>query len=122
MIKALRKTGGAPFRYIQVLGQLENLGRILHELDILQPTQDDADFVNAIRGSTRAAQFPLSDFLTKIEKYEPALNPINRSKVASRAVKAAKWSTLVEAEVEKLQNCLAAHLLGINLLMQLREL
>ena len=87
----------------------------------MEPTQDDAEFVNAVRAATFAAQFPLNDFLSKIQKYDPALNPTHRTKLAGRAARAVKWSVLVEDEAEKLRACLFGHVLSISLLMQLRE-
>ena len=100
---------------------MENLQRILNELERLVPTQDDAAFVNAIRGAARAAQFPVNDFLAKIEQYEPALNPANRKTFSRRAVKATKWTVMLEGEVEKLQTSIDAHSMTLSLLLQLRE-
>jgi hypothetical protein len=121
VIKALRTTHGASSKYIQVLNQLVSLKDILDQLRALEPTQDDAAFVNAVRAATFAAQYPLNNFLSKIQEYDPALNPTHRTKLSGRVVRAVKWSVLVEDQVDKLRACLSGHVLSISLLMQLRE-
>jgi len=121
VIKALRTTHGASSKYIQILNQLENLRGLLDQLRALEPSQDDAEFVNAVRAAAFAAQYPLNGFLEKLQKYDPALNPTHRTKLAGRAVRAVKWGVLVEDEVDKLRACLSGHVLSISLLMQLRE-
>ncbi|KPI45917.1 uncharacterized protein AB675_752 [Cyphellophora attinorum] len=121
IIKALKQTGGASSRYIQVLQRLQSLRRILDELESFQPSDSDSAYVNAIRGAARAAKFPLDDFLAKMEKYEPALNPTNRASISRRAPRSVKWALWVEEEVEKLQIALDAQCSSLSLLMQLRQ-
>lgn len=121
MVKALKPSGGASTQYIQVLQQLETLQKLLTNLEGISPTQDDAHFVNAVRGAARAAKFPLDDFLAKMERYEPELNPLHRSSTIRRMSKAIKWTLNVQEELERLHLAIYAHLSSLGLLIQLRE-
>jgi hypothetical protein len=75
--KALRKVGGASSQYQHVLIELHGLYNVLQVLERLEPSEDNASHVNAIRGMARAYQLPLRDFLTKLEKYETPLSPFS---------------------------------------------
>ncbi|KAL8870531.1 MAG: hypothetical protein Q9198_007608, partial [Flavoplaca austrocitrina] len=73
--RALRDCGGASSEYQGAIVELENLQRTLQHLGSIEPTEDNINHVNAIRGMALACQLPLQDFLTKLYKYETALGP-----------------------------------------------
>jgi hypothetical protein len=115
--KALKATGGASSEYQHVLIELKYLKQVLRRLETLEPTRDNIDHVNAIRGMALACQLPLRDFLTKLEKYESSLGPF-ASRMPFRTVhNKARWAVSIAEDVEKLRIQIAAKVMSINLLL-----
>jgi hypothetical protein len=76
-VKSLQRTGGASSQYQDLLLELDTLYRTLQVLERLEPTEENASHVNAIRGMALACQLLLRDFLSKLEKYEASLGPFS---------------------------------------------
>jgi hypothetical protein len=115
--KALSRTGGASFEFQHVIIELEGLERALAHLKSLAPSQDNAGNINAIRGMALACQFPLKQFLEKLERYEQSLGPFATGKAFSRAGRKAKWALYMTEEVTKFRSLIAAKVMSINLLL-----
>lgn len=115
--KALRKVGGASSQYQHVLLELSGLYNVLQVLQRLEPSEDNASHINAIRGMALACQLPLRDFLTKLEKYEAPLSPFSPKYSFRAAGRKTQWAIAMDGEVEKLRACLAAKVVSINLLL-----
>lgn len=115
--KALKDAGGASSEYQQVVIELKGLKNALRHLEALEPTEDNASHVNAIRGMALACQLPLRDFLTKLETYESSMGPFAPKHSFRSAGRKAKWAVVLAADVEKLRALVAAKVLSINLLL-----
>ncbi|KAF8248008.1 hypothetical protein K440DRAFT_549882 [Wilcoxina mikolae CBS 423.85] len=115
--KALQDTGGAASEYQHVILELRSLERVLIHLAALEPTDENANHVNAIRGMALACQLPLREFLTKLEKYEVSLGPFAARNAISGAGRKTKWAVCMSEEVSKLRAIVAAKVLSINLLL-----
>jgi len=120
--KALHKTGGASSRYQHILYELNALCSILQLLESLQPTEENASHVNAIRGMALACQLPLRDFLAKLEKYENSLSPFSTHNLFKAAGRKTQWAVTMDEEIEKLRASVAAKVISINLLLQTHAL
>ncbi|KAL9618414.1 MAG: hypothetical protein Q9160_006855 [Pyrenula sp. 1 TL-2023] len=112
--RALKATGGAATEYQHVTIELQALQRVLQQLESLQPTEKNANYVNAIRGLALACHLPLQDFLKKLSKYENSMGPFRpRSKFYGFKDKA-QWAISVNKEVEKLRAFVIAKTLTPN--------
>ena len=115
--KALKDVGGASSEYQGAVLELRQLEHVLRELETLEPTEDNASHVNAIRGMALACQLPLRDFMIKLEKYEASLGPFAKRQLPSGAVRKTQWATTFVEEVDKLRAVVAAKSMSINLLL-----
>lgn len=115
--KALKDAGGASSEYQQVVIELKGLKNALRHLEGLEPTEDNARHVNAIRGMALACQLPLREFLTKLERFESSMGPFASGQPFRGAGRKAKWAVAVAGDVEKLRALIAAKVIGINLLL-----
>ena len=113
---ALRKTGGAASDYQHVIVELQGLQNVLVRLAALEPTESNVGHVNAIRGMALACQFPLREFLIRIDKYGAALDPFATTGIVG-AGKKAKWAVFVAEDVKKLRALVSAKTISINLLL-----
>ena len=118
--RALNKTGGASLEYQYAILDLNNLSNVLGLLQKLEPsTTEDTNHVNAIRGMALACQFPLRDFLTKMEEYDRALDLFVDRTTLRTASKKVKWAVKMEDEVQKFRTVVAGKISSINLLLQI---
>ena len=115
--KALKETGGASTEYQQAVIELNGLTYILKYLERLEPTADNANHVNAIRGMALACQLPLRDFMTKLEKYESSLGPFADRKSYRGFAKKSQWAVSFAGEVDRLRTMVTAKNLSINVLL-----
>ncbi|KAL8821611.1 MAG: hypothetical protein Q9191_007273 [Dirinaria sp. TL-2023a] len=115
--KALKETGGASAEYQDAVIELKGLKHALQHLEALEPTEDNARQVNAIRGMALACQLPLRDFMTKLEEYESPLGPWTDRTSLCKAGAKTKWAVSFSQEVKKLRALVAAKLISINLLL-----
>ena len=115
--KALKNTGGASAEYQNVIIELKALENVLRHLETLEPTEDNANHVNAVRGMALACQLPLRDFMVKIEKYESSLGPWSERTAFGSAGRKAQWAISFAEEVEKIRALVAAKHISINLLL-----
>lgn len=117
IIKALKDAGGASSEYQFALIELKGLKHALQHLEALEPTEDNASHVNAIRGMALACRLPLQDFMTKLEKYESSLGPWVDRNTFRTAGRKARWAVSFGQEVEKLRALVGAKQISINLLL-----
>jgi len=101
--KALKETGGASSEYQQVVIELKGLKNALRHLEALEPSEDNVNHVNAIRGMALACQLPLREFLANFERYESSMGPFAATRSFRGAGRKAKWALAVTGEVEKLR-------------------
>jgi hypothetical protein len=120
--KALQKVGGASSQYQHILLELNALYKVLQLLERLEPTEENASHINAIRGMALACQIPLRDFLTKLEKYEASLSPFSTQHSLRAAGRKTQWAVAIDGDVEKVRACMAAKVASINLLLQTHAL
>jgi hypothetical protein len=112
---ALKASGGAAHEYQHVIIELKGLEAVLQLLEALEPTEDNISHVNAIRGMALACQFPLRDFLIRLEKYDSSMSPFGKPLNGARHK--AKWAISTTDEVERLRRLIAAKVVSINLLL-----
>lgn len=115
--KALKRTGCASTEYQHAIIELKGLKNVLRRLESLQPTQDNENHINAIRGMALACQLPLRDFLTKLEKCEASLGPFSNLKWYRGVPQKSRWAITLAEEVEKLRTLVAAKTVSITLLL-----
>ncbi|KAL8639087.1 MAG: hypothetical protein Q9226_008918, partial [Calogaya cf. arnoldii] len=115
--KALRDSGGASSDYQGAVVELENLQRTLQHLGSIEPTADNINHVNAIRGMALACQLPLQEFLTKLSTYEAALGPWASRGFLHKAARKAQWATTFSDDVKSLRALMAAKQISISLLL-----
>lgn len=115
--KALKETGGARTEYQDAVIELKGLEYALQHLEALEPTEDNLNHVNAIRGMALACQLPLREFLKKLEGYESSLGPWADRTPVRNAGRKTKWAVSFGQEVEKLRALVASKLVSINLLL-----
>ena len=116
----MKDVGGASTEYQHVIIELKGLESALQNLEALEPTEDNASHVNAVRGMALACQLPLRDFLGKIEKYGLTMGPfpIRADRSSFRGVhRRAKWAVSLTEDVERLRALVAAKVISINLLL-----
>ena len=115
--KSLRQVGGASNEYQLAIVDLHGLENALQLLGTLEPTEDNINHTNAIRGMSLACRLPLREFLTKLERYEPTLG-VSAKRASFRGVGCkAKWAVSFAEEVERLRALVAAKTVSINLLL-----
>ncbi|KAF2239142.1 hypothetical protein EV356DRAFT_515376 [Viridothelium virens] len=114
--KALKRTGGAASEYQHVIIELQGLQNVLARLTALEPSESTVGYVNAIRGMALATQFPLREFLARLDKYDRALDPFASSRVTG-AGKKARWAIFIVEDVNKLRALISAKVISINLLL-----
>ena len=115
--RSLRQVGGASADYQHAIIELRGLENILQQLEALEPTEDNINYVNAIRGMALACQLPLRNFMTKLDKYESALGPFAERTSFRGVGRKAKWAVSFAGEVEKLRALVVAKHISINLLL-----
>ena len=115
--KSLKDAGGAANEYQSAVIELENLATTLSHLEALQPDEDNAQHVNAIRAMAMACKFPLEEFRRKMARYESSLGPLARRKSLHTFGQKTKWSVTFAEDVEKLRALVAAKHISINLLL-----
>lgn len=115
--KALKETGGASTDYQLVVIELKGLKNLLRHLERLQPTEDNATYINAIRGMALASQLPLRDFMVKLERYESTLGPFADKRSLRAMARKSKWAVVFVEEVERLRAMIAAKNISLNLLL-----
>ena len=109
--------GGASTEYQHAIIELQGLESALQQLEALEPTEDNVNHVNAIRGMALACHLPLRDFMTKLEEYEHALGPHAHRTPLHGVGRKAKWAVSFAAEVERLRALVAAKHISISLLL-----
>lgn len=72
-ICALRETGGSSSQYQRLDLELYALGRILQEVDHLEPVDGLEVIIDAIKATALSCQLPLREFLDSIKKYDKSL-------------------------------------------------
>ncbi|KAL8951486.1 MAG: hypothetical protein Q9222_002540 [Ikaeria aurantiellina] len=115
--KALKSTGGASSEYQDAAIELKGLEHALQHLEALEPSEDNAGYVNAIRGMALACKIPLQEFMTKLERYEESLGPWAHRSSLGTIGRTTKWAVSFGREVEKLRAIVAAKQISINLLL-----
>ena len=97
--------------------ELRALKNVLRHLETLEPTPENENHINAIRGMALACQFPLRDFVSKLQKYEESLGPFSDQRWYRNFGKKSKWAVTFGEDVEKLRALLAAKTASIGLLL-----
>lgn len=103
--------------YQHVVIELTGLERILQHLAALEPTEDNVNQVNAIRGMALACQLPLRDFLVKLQQYESSLGPFAEVNPLRKFSKKSKWAVIFAEEVERLRVMVTAKTMSISMLL-----
>ncbi|KAF2687885.1 hypothetical protein K458DRAFT_485063 [Lentithecium fluviatile CBS 122367] len=117
--KAVKDKTGASSEHQQALLELQSLDRTLRRLQSLQPTESNANHVNAIRGMALTCRFPLQHFLEKMQKYEYSLGPFatqSRFRMDPTRRKL-QWAVFMTDEVGRLRTAIGGKVLSINLLL-----
>ncbi|KAI9776512.1 MAG: hypothetical protein M1839_009546 [Geoglossum umbratile] len=104
---SLRDSGGSKSEYQEVLRELDTLQRALTYVTSLKKGE----------AAVLACQYPLTEFYSKIQKYEPSLGLGKADgKVKDLATKVS-WGFRMKVEVEKLRGILSLHAGTINMLL-----
>ena len=113
----MKETGGAASDYQHVIIELKGLKRALQQLERLEPTDDNASHVNAVRAMALACQLPLREFLDRIESFEPSMGPSPTRGLVHSGARKAQWAVYMTKEIEKLRALIGAKVISINLLL-----
>ena len=97
--------------------ELKGLKYVLQHLEALEPTEDNAGHVNAIRGMALACRIPLLEFLGKLEKYESSLGPWRARHTFQEIHRKTQWAILFRKEVDKLRALVVAKQINTKLLL-----
>ena len=116
--KSLKDAGGASAQYQHIQLQLRAFSKILADLQQLQPAQNDIDYVNALRHVALSCQFPLRDFMAKVEKFEETLGPHASKRGFSVTARKAQWGVSMAQEVQQLHITMTGSIMSLMLLMQ----
>jgi len=116
--EALKTAGGASSHYQRVLVELNGLNNALHELQKVQPSEEDVGQINTLRVMVHACQLQLHNFFGKLEKYHGFLTPLSERSALQTAGRKAQWAISMETETEKLRACLVANVVYINMFLQ----
>ena len=114
----MKAASGASTQYQLAVLELSGLDRILCELQRFEPSEGDAEHINAIRGMALACHLPLRDFLIKLEKYEASLSPFSARGALRTAPRKTQFVVWMDGEVEKLRTYVTGKNLSIALLLQ----
>lgn len=103
--------------YHELLLELHGLQRALNEIEHLNgpPSQELA--INAVKVAALICQYPLTDFASKLKKYEGLDQNIktnDESRVKTWRLKL-QWGFTMEEEVQKLRAYLMAHVGSLNM-------
>ena len=108
---------GAEQEYQELLRELSSLQKALHHVDKLKASDEQQPRVNAIKCAALMCQHPLSEFLTKAQKFEDSLG-IGKSKGVFRDLeKKARWGLCKKDDVRRLRDYLNVHVGSINMLL-----
>ena len=117
--KALQTAGGASAHYQRIVVELGGLSNVLHELNKVEPTEDDdAKYVDTLRAMVYACQLQLHDYLAELKKYEESLSPFSRKTTLQTAGSKTRWALFMEKETEKIRACIASNVVYINMFLQ----
>jgi hypothetical protein len=114
--KALSDANGASSEYQHAVIELQSLSSVLTHLQSLEPSENNIHHVNAIRGMALACQFPLREFLAKIQRDEPSLGAL-AGKSFRGIIKKTKWAVITSEDVKKLRVLVSAKVVSINMLL-----
>lgn len=128
VIKAVNDKCGAASEYQYLQLELQNLSRTLTHLQRLEPTANNRDHVNAIRGMALTCQLPLREFLERMKAYESSLGPFaglsgGKGKGSLKSFgRKSQWALFMTDEVAKLRTAIGAKVISINLLLATQTL
>jgi hypothetical protein len=117
--KALKDSGTAAAEYQQVVLELQGLQNVLVRLAALEPTESNAQHVNAIRAAALGSIFSLREFLSKLEKFEPAMSPFAAKKpfTMSKAGRQTQYAVFMAEEIQKIRALVYGNVIRINMLL-----
>lgn len=113
----MKETGGASSEYQDAVIELNGLKHALQHLEALEPTDDNAGHINAIRGMALACRLPLLDFMTKLETFDTSLGPWGHKGAFANVGRKTRWAVSFGEEVKKLRALAAAKQISISLLI-----
>ena len=115
IVSALRSSSSNEYR--ELIVELHNLGRALNEIEHLQCVPEQVSAVAAVRVAALTCQFPLSEFATKLRKFECLLEQVPcgaRQRIMIWKYKL-EWGFTMEEEVQRLRTYLLAHVGSLNM-------
>ncbi|KAL9621170.1 MAG: hypothetical protein Q9160_004421 [Pyrenula sp. 1 TL-2023] len=117
--KVLKDSGAAAAEYQQVVLELQGLQNILTRLSAFEPTESNAQHVNAIRGAALASILPLQGFLLKLKKFEHSMSPFAAKKTftMSRAGRQTQYALVMADEIKKMRAVIYGNVIRINVLL-----
>lgn len=102
---------------------LENLERILTQINELQPAEHNLTQLEPIRATIKACQLPLRDFLDKISKFEGLLGIWNfKGRSLNGIGRRIQWKVAYKSDVNELRATLAGHVNVLTLHIVLQSL
>ena len=114
---SLRDVGGSVSEYQELLRELDSLQRALLHIDKLKAQASQQPAINGIKCAALMCQHPLTEFLTRIRKYDGSLGVgQSKSKISDWKNKA-RWKIYKREEAIKLRTYLNIYIGSINMLL-----
>ncbi|KAH0558470.1 hypothetical protein GP486_004875 [Trichoglossum hirsutum] len=119
IVSALNSSRGSSAAYQELRRELLSLQQALNHINNLtSPNLQQQPKVYAIKCAALSVQYPLSDFFTKLRKYDSSLGRAagSGSKVRDVSEKV-RWKLGMEEEVKQIRVVLSAHIGTINMML-----
>ncbi len=118
--KALNDSGGAASEYRMLLQELQQLQLILEQLREMSPASSRShSHLNAVKGMALAIQFPLLEFLAKLERFNSSMCGASSSSKWRSAPRKAQWAVVMQEEVNRMRAVVTMKLVTITVLLAL---
>lgn len=121
-LKRTQRDWGASSQYQDALQFLNALLLTLQHLQYLDTKFSDPSLNNAVRTLALAAQKTILNFISQIQKYDPALGTAPTSGAIRGGLGKAEWALTVTKKVEALRTRIAAQMQPIHLLLESQNL
>ncbi|EON62775.1 hypothetical protein W97_02000 [Coniosporium apollinis CBS 100218] len=118
--KALNDSGGAASEYRMLLQELQQLQLILKQLrEMSSASSRSHSHFNAVKGMALAIQFPLLEFLAKLERFNSSMCGTSSSSRWRSAPGKAQWAVVMQEEVNRMRAVITMKLVTITVLLAL---
>lgn len=115
IVSTLKRSASAPTEYQELVRELSELQKALHEIEHLEVHASHQPAANAIKCAALNCQTVLEEFNSKLSKYEGPFSHDNASARFKAVGKKLRWEFRMTDEVTKLRVYIAAHVGSLNM-------